>query len=274
MSTPSPDPTHLDDPYSTPAPPSGSGVPPTGVPTTPDQPASHQHHPYGPPAPGHQQPHPPSSAPGTDGVSIAALVTGVLLLGPVALGLGIAGIVRTKGGRRTGRGLAITGVVLGGLSTIFWALVAAGITLFATSGEARASFMEGYMEGFNESFQEATGTDLAVGDCFESPADLQDGGALEQVECSAPHEAEVIGLHHLEGGDFPGLDAIYTEGDALCLDSFESYLGVDYYDSTLDFVYFHPSGTSWTFGDRLVLCAAVTMDGSQLPSGSVELSGI
>lgn len=49
----------------------------------------------------------------TDGVSIAALVTGILGLGVIPVVLGIVGLERTTQRRTQGRGMAITGVVLG-----------------------------------------------------------------------------------------------------------------------------------------------------------------
>ncbi|ACZ29179.1 hypothetical protein Xcel_0139 [Xylanimonas cellulosilytica DSM 15894] len=60
---------------------------------------------------------PPRPA-GRDGVSIAALVTGLLGLGPVPLVLGIVGVRRTGRTRQAGRGLAVAGIVLGALQIL------------------------------------------------------------------------------------------------------------------------------------------------------------
>ena len=64
---------------------------------------------------------------GTDGLSIAALVTGILGLGVVPLILGILGLKRTKVNGTSGRGLSIAGIVLGGLGIV--ASIAVGIVV-------------------------------------------------------------------------------------------------------------------------------------------------
>ncbi|HYQ75464.1 DUF4190 domain-containing protein [Cellulomonas sp.] len=75
-----------------------------------------------PPAPAPTAPPPPPSpAPPADaeadGVSLAAFITGLLSLGPVPLVLGIVGYQRSR--RRGARApwMAITGIVLGAVST-------------------------------------------------------------------------------------------------------------------------------------------------------------
>ncbi|KRA29700.1 MULTISPECIES: DUF4190 domain-containing protein [unclassified Nocardioides] len=105
----------------------------------------------------------------TDGVSIAALVCSLTCCAaPVAIGLGIAGIVRTKGDRRTGRWAAITGLVLGSVITL--ALVA--FVAFAAVLGVRTVYV----------------ADARVGQCvnFDFFDDLSSG------ECDEPHEAEVV----------------------------------------------------------------------------------
>ena len=67
--------------------------------------------PYGPPPDG---PAPGQRRPSLDGVSIAGLVCALTwCAAPVGIGLGIAGIVRTKRGKRRGRWAAVTGLVVG-----------------------------------------------------------------------------------------------------------------------------------------------------------------
>ncbi|MBU5424157.1 DUF4190 domain-containing protein [Cellulomonas hominis] len=84
-----------------------------------------------PPAPGGYSPGPyQQPAPArTDGVSIAALVTGILMLGIVPLILGIIGLGRTKRDGTQGRGLAIAGIVLGALEIIGGIIVAIVVVL-------------------------------------------------------------------------------------------------------------------------------------------------
>jgi len=122
--------------YPLPAP-DGHGVP------------GHQNYPpplggYPPPAPyGHAAPGQPIYAypppylpyPKTDGVSVAALVTGILSVTPLALFTAIPAIIcgaiglgRTKRTGSRGRGLALTGVILGTIALLFWGLIIAVAT--------------------------------------------------------------------------------------------------------------------------------------------------
>ncbi|GAA1977506.1 hypothetical protein GCM10009718_12390 [Isoptericola halotolerans] len=135
------------DPYgapgTTPAPSSSPYGPPQGAaPYGPAQPPTSGPSPY--PAP-QQQPA------GTDGVAIAALVAGLLGTALLAVGLGIAGMVRTKRSGRSGRGLAIAGLVLGVLSTIAWTLLVAFLLWIVTTEE----FQDGVQEGINELSQQS-----------------------------------------------------------------------------------------------------------------------
>ncbi|PFG41800.1 uncharacterized protein DUF4190 [Isoptericola jiangsuensis] len=236
-------------------------VPPSGDPYAP-QPASSGPT-DAPPAPGSPAGPPPGyGAPvPTDGVSIGALVTGLLGLALIPVSLGIAGIVRTKDKKRRGRGLAIAGLVLGVLSTVVWGFVLAGAVFLATNQDAVADSLA---DSFNEVYQEQTGTDLVVGDCFEPPADLTSGDPLESADCATPHTAEAYEVYDLPDGDFPGMEAVAAEAQTRCLDAFAPYVGSEYVDSSLDVMYFHPTDVSWTFGDRRVVCGIVTMDGTPL----------
>jgi hypothetical protein len=58
-----------------------------------------------------------------DPIALAALATGIMLLGVVPLTLGIIGVVRTRRPGVDGRGFAITGIVLGAISTVGWVFV-------------------------------------------------------------------------------------------------------------------------------------------------------
>jgi hypothetical protein len=62
-------------------------------------------------------------------VSIAALVTGLLGLNVVAIVLGVLGLRRTKRNGTKGRGMAIAGIVLGGVGLIALIAVVAAIAL-------------------------------------------------------------------------------------------------------------------------------------------------
>jgi hypothetical protein len=76
----------------------------------------------------------PKPSPRTSGAAIASLVCGLFgcipfVTGLAALILGIVGIKRTKDPMVTGRGMAIAGLVLGGLSIAGWAIFAASLPI-------------------------------------------------------------------------------------------------------------------------------------------------
>ncbi len=110
----------------------------------PPQPSEQQPPPYTPPPSYGQQPQPPYgqqpqynpytqpgyAAPTTNGMAIAAIICG-FLAGPLGLIFGLISLnqINKSGGTQTGKGLAITGVVLGGLSVLWivlWIILAIG----------------------------------------------------------------------------------------------------------------------------------------------------
>ena len=96
----------------------------------------------------------------TDGVSIAALVTGILGTGVIALVLGIVGLRRTKKNGTQGRGFAIAGVVLGGLGLLSWIVagVLIGTAVVAHNNELadlRSSCGSGDMQACDDLFYKA-----------------------------------------------------------------------------------------------------------------------
>lgn len=64
-----------------------------------------------------------------DGVSVTALVAALLTLGPLALLLGLAGLVCTSRGLRRGRATAVAAVLVGLLGTAAWAAAVLALDL-------------------------------------------------------------------------------------------------------------------------------------------------
>lgn len=119
--------------------------------------------------------------------------------------------------------------------------------------------------------------DLAVGDCFDdgdiSLGEVEEVGDVPLVECAEPHDNEVYAVATVEGDLFPGEAAIQSEGDAVCFDAFEGFVGLDYQSSALEFGWLVPTADSWDEGDRLVACFIYRMDLEKV-RGSLEGSGI
>jgi hypothetical protein len=119
-------------------------------------------------------------------------------------------------------------------------------------------------------------TDLAVGDCY----DLPEAGAIviaaELVNCSEPHEFELIAIvsHNSSlNAPYPGQQVTFEAAVDLCMEPFEAYVGATYDDSVLDILVLYPLEESWESGDRLSSCSAYRLDGGML-SESVRLSGL
>lgn len=143
------------------------------------QPYEPQQSPYG--VPSYNAPNPygvGAAAPSTDGISIAAFVCSLTCCAaPVGIGLGIAGLVRTKGGKRSGRWAAIAGLVIGIIASISLVGALVGLVWFGNSlvleDEAR------------------------VGQCVETRTAF-DSVDLYKAECGEPHDAEVIWVEQFD----------------------------------------------------------------------------
>jgi hypothetical protein len=106
--------------------------------------------------------------------------------------------------------------------------------------------------------------DLAVGDCFDDGdmtlGDVEELSDVPLVECDQPHDNEVYAVVTVEGDRFPGEIAIQTRADEVCLQAFESFVGLDYQTSVLDFGWLVPTAETWEVGDRVVACFIYRMD--------------
>lgn len=117
--------------------------------------------------------------------------------------------------------------------------------------------------------------DLAVGDCFEEPAEVTTGAGVKDVQhrpCSQAHDAEVFFVGNVSGGEqFAGDAAFEAYVRDSCLPEFQRYIGSPYEtDRTYDIAWLEPTIESWAEGDREIACYVVRMDGSRL-TGSVRV---
>jgi hypothetical protein len=234
-----------DDPFAPPVP--GTTPPP---PPPPDWGAQQQ---WGAPPPwgqpqwgqpqwGYQQP--PAGT--TNGLAIASLVTGLLPLPPVAIGTGIGALVQINKRGQSGRGMAVAGIVLGGL----WALLITGFLVAGFSGAFDT-------EALGRVSQAGSTT---VGSCLVDPGE-QDG-VWRVTDCSQPHDAELYLAEELSVPDWPGSGDLSTTADDLCMAAFKGYVGEGYYSSDYDYGFFVPDRGEWDEGEHRVLCAVLGYDGS------------
>lgn len=226
------------------------------------------------------QPYAPNPYPGpgpadrTDGVSIAALVTGLLGTGVVAIILGVLGLRRTKRDGTKGRGLAIAGLVLGGLGVLGWIVTAVVVTTAIGAYDNRlddlhAACDSGSMQACDDLYAEAPpgsdheefgatcggrtdGVDYCVGlDLSEGSGDVEDGTDTGTAGAQAY-------------GDDPALDAQWdacAAGDMAACDSL-------YLDSPAGSEYESFGETCGGTTDGAFLCDSATESGASTTSGA------
>ena len=263
-----------------PPPPGGSPPPPAWGDQQPGWGGQQQPGWPGQPQPWQQQ---PPAGGGTNGAAIAALIVGILallggiipfigvvagiLLGLIALVLGIVGLRKARApGVGTGRGMAITGIVLGILGLLFGigqivALIA-GFSAFEDSG-----VLDDLRELREQIEQQGSATsvfDLAEGDCYDDPADSDAVARVPSVTCSQSHDNEVFAIidYPAEGSDYPGLSEVTEYASEQCQgDLFSDFVGTDYLDSRYYVTTLYPTEETWAGGDREVVCALYDQDG-------------
>lgn len=236
--------------------------------------------PYGqPPMPPYGQPAYPAAYgygyPGggskTNGFAIAALACGLggLATGisaPFGVGFGIAALVQLK--RRPhedGKGMAIAGLIVGGLLTLFYTALIVGLVALglwaddqnysAPSSNPSTSYSGTYVD------------DLAVGECFNG--DETDDEVTRQ-DCANAHDGEIISNLTLPNGPYPGDRQVDRTGKSRCATEFRTYVGRSVEDSELGFGWWVPDEELWeTDHDRLVVCAAYAPEDERI-TGTVK----
>ena len=116
--------------------------------------------------------------------------------------------------------------------------------------------------------------ELRAGDCFDLPAGTEDDQEVMEVEaipCNEVHENEVyVVTNYVPGGSsYPGELAIWDFADQFCLTAFDTYVGLAYEDSVLDFGYFYPNREGWEDGDHEITCVLYDFGGAML-TGSMR----
>lgn len=114
---------------------------------------------------------------------------------------------------------------------------------------------------------EAAADTLELGDCVNEP-DGNEFDSVAAVPCDESHDLEIYHTYDLDEGDFPGDEVIGAEAETTCGQEFETFAGIAYQDSTLDYYNFQPTSQSWAMGDREVQC--VILDSEGPVEGSLE----
>ncbi|MFB7588168.1 DUF4190 domain-containing protein [Streptomyces sp. NPDC056169] len=201
----------------------------------------------------------------TNGLAIGSLVSGIVCcLPPLGLILGLIALPQIRKRDQAGKGLAIAGIVLSVVSCL---LLVLGLV---TGGIGAA--VHGFKEGVDEASRTKSPFELRTGQCFGDDGKLKDEYAtdVEIVDCAKPHDGEVTGTFKLTGYDkWPGESELDGVAEKRC-DTINSAYALDTWGVPVDVsvYYYMPSSQSWRLGDRTVICAFASGEGSF--SGSVR----
>ncbi|MEN9710038.1 MAG: hypothetical protein RL441_30 [Actinomycetota bacterium] len=141
----------------------------------------------------------------------------------------------------------------------------------AVAGTGLAAGVAAGLGGYDDTTRDDTGQivnsgdisvfNVKVGDCLAgTPVGEGDVSDLVGVPCSEDHVNEVYAeelVTDLKDYDATALD---DEANRFCEAAFESYVGISYNDSSLEFVYLAPSEESWAGGDNEITCMLTAAD--------------
>ncbi|MFD8701462.1 DUF4190 domain-containing protein [Kitasatospora sp. NPDC059648] len=217
--------------------------------------------------PQYLHPYNPQPEPRTNGFAVGSLATGLSLLSPVALVFGIVALVQINRRGQRGRGMAVTGLVLGVAGTLLLSL-ALGAGNFGPARDGRG----GYAQKPAGSVRWSA---LKAGDCYNSsdPVGKTDENGDEtvfwvrRVACSDPHHGEVAGTARIpdSSGPYPGATVVRERATTLCRTVLDDY-ALDQWavPDGMDDVYLYPSAGNWAAGERYVTCAFEDRDDQHL----------
>ena len=108
--------------------------------------------------------------------------------------------------------------------------------------------------------------DLRVGDCFVFEETVDEISEVDARPCTEAHRYEIFHITSWDGGgvEYPTEDAWFSFFFDACVPAFNSYVGHTYETSQLDFVPFTPTEEGWDEGDRVVQCALVDPNETEL----------
>ncbi|MDQ1138286.1 hypothetical protein QE410_003085 [Microbacterium sp. SORGH_AS 1204] len=213
----------------------------------------------------------------TNVLAIVALVLGVIV--PVAgIVTGAVALSQIKRTGEKGRGLALGGIVAGGVLTLFLATVIIGallLSVFTAAGRSADPYAPPEEGGVSVAPDEQAPFDpsaLVVGACLD---DLPGGFVTSDniVDCALPHSYEAFGGFDVPGSAYPGDAAIEAAALDGCEAAYTGYVGVSYQDSRLDYYFVGPTEQTWAVGDREIFCLLYDPEVEQT-TGSLAGSGL
>jgi hypothetical protein len=116
-------------------------------------------------------------------------------------------------------------------------------------------------------------SELAVGDCFDDPANVTEVRDVQHHPCTEPHTSEVVYVGDMTGTDtYPNDTQFRAAVESSCVPAFKTYTGLDFAtEPNFDLGYFIPTVDGWSGGDRELICYAIRIDGAPV-SQSLRLA--
>ena len=206
---------------------------------------------------------------GANGFAIGALLCGLAGFIPVAPVIAVVlGVIalrqlrrRSLAGRaQRGRGMAISGIVLGSVGILLWGLIVAAVLLGSDDQEPLAPLPS----AARATTGRITIDELRPGDCFSgiSTASL-DWASL--TSCDDEHEMQLITTVDLGDEPFPGDDEAGTLAERRCTAAAEPLLDESRLDR-VDLFFIYPNSRLAWDQDPTALCIAASVDGVLLHS--------
>ena len=217
--------------------------------------------PYDTPYGGYGSPYPPGRpySPKTSGWAIASFVLGLLGVVILSVIFGFVALSRIKRLGQQGLGLAIAVLILSGL----WVLLVVLLIIVGSLSNATRSSSTGKIthSGNLSVFS------LAVGDCFNNPATVQDVATVTAEPCNQSHSAQIYAKFNLTGSNFsyPGTATVTQLASTGCT-ARTANVDRSKVSSAMTVHFFFPDQTAWLNGRRTVACMVVD------PSGDLSYS--
>lgn len=184
--------------------------------------------------------------------AVAAVATSPL--GPVGLILGLFARRRVRTKHTRSMPLANTGAALGALFTVVWVLVA--VVLVGNGTVAR--WTEQPEPGDVAEARTVGASNVAVGNCIQFLPPSPSVGELPLVPCAQEHAAQAISEHDVDGGGFPGTEALETQARSTCQADVSALAA----EAPVIVWYLTPSAEAWDQGTQRIVCLARGQSGA------------
>jgi len=178
----------------------------------------------------------------------------VPLLGAI---LGFISLSQIKKTGEKGRGLAIGGIVVSAIWALSCAVAVTFLIILADKVPPSGAVQPGTSSSAGPQSGNVKVENLKVGQCLNG---IEAAGSrlstLPVVACTAAHEGEVVSIFNLTGTTFPGDSAIETQAKEKCFTQLDAYSPSTKDDQSITIFFLHPTRTTWSSGDRQIICIA------------------